>query len=130
MPTIPFERTTAQVIALDVAASTIVTFTTNANLARIPRSLVAFKPAGTAFTVDNGARLEVRDDDNILLFTLPAAGFLDQSTAQSRYTEAATSGRTFNTTNASYSISCNGGLADGGSTVFFRLTFDEVAVAW
>ena|SRR3990172_3767770 len=128
MPMIPFERTTAQVITLDTTAYTFATLAVNANVARVPRSLVIYKPAGTAFTVGAGARLEVQDDDNNVLFSVSAVGFLDQATAQSRYVEAATSGKAFTAGSTTFDLSATAGLSGGGSTVYFRLEYDEVPI--
>jgi hypothetical protein len=130
MPTIPFERTTAQIIDLDAASYTIATLTSNDKLARVPVALTAYKPAGDAFTVGAGCRLEVKDDDGNVLISLAAEGFLDQTTAQRRYTQAATSGRAFSGNSSTFTLSATAALSDGGSTVQFRFEFDEVPIEW
>ena len=130
MPLIPFELTAAQVIALDAAPYIFASLGANSGAVRVPRSFVVYKPAGDAFTVGIGARLEVKDDDNNLLFSIAAEGLLDQVGAQSRYVESATSGKSFSSGSTTFSISCSGALSGGGPNVYFRFTFEEVQVVW
>ena len=130
MPTIVFERTAAQMGAVDTTASTIATLSTNSNVAIVPVSLVLHKPAGTAYTVGAGARVVLKDDDNNVLFSVAAEGFLDQATTQSRY--VAPSATAFSTNSSVFSLSCTGTLTDAAASPAVRgkWTYEEVSVVW
>jgi hypothetical protein len=75
--------TPAQVAGID---STALEIMGSSGTVVIPRLLQVYRAAGGAFTVGAGARLEVIDEETYpnVLFSIPADGLLDQTTAQSR----------------------------------------------
>lgn len=82
---IPFTLTADEVAAATLAAQATIWTGENADtLVRVPMLLVLSKPAGDAFTVAPGARIQVVDEDGNIVWSCNAVGFLDQATAQSR----------------------------------------------
>lgn len=129
---IPFELTATQIGSIDSANYTLVTLSAATSLARVPRALILYKPAGVAYTCGAGSRIVVKDDDNNILFSVACDGFIDQSTAQSRYVESATSGKAFNANSLTFLLACTGSVADGGSSpnVKGKLFYDEFPIVW
>lgn len=125
MPMIPFSRTAAQMAATDATNDTFVTLETNARLARVPRLLILHMPAGDAYTVGADSRLEVIDDDNNVLFSVPSKGLFDQATAQSRILLPSTFALQASST--TFLLRHRGTLTEGtaSSTVYFQFYFDE-----
>lgn len=131
MPTIPFTRTAAQVGTIDSTAYDVLVAATNAGLARVPKSLVLYKPAGTAYTCAAGSRLVLKDDDGNVLFSLACEGFLDQATAQSRYLSPV-GGLALSANSTTFSLSCTGSVADavGSPDLNGRFSYEEAQIVW
>lgn len=132
MPEKLFSLTAAEVGSIDAAASTLETLPTNTRVARIPRSLTLFKPAGTAYTVGAGCRIEVKDTNGNVLFSVAAEGFLDSALAKSRCVEASTSGRAFTDGAATFTLSATSTLTAAAASPVLkgRLEYEERVLEW
>lgn len=128
MPMIPFQLTAAQVGAIDSTAKTIATLSTG--LVRVPTLLILYKPAGTAFTVADDVRLELKDDQGVIFFSIPATGFLAVATEQKRVLRAGP--MAFDTNNYLFKLSATGSVATatGAPVVYGRLFYEEHAGTW
>jgi hypothetical protein len=121
-----FQRDDEEMADIDATAATMFTGVAG-SLIRVPKALHVYKPAGTAYTVGAGARLEIKDEDGIVLFSLPAEGLLDQTTAQNRF--VLPNARAFNASNYAWKLSASGSIAAAAATqptVYFKLEYEVV----
>lgn len=133
MNMVQFSLTAAEVNVIDTTATfkTLKTLLTNTNIARVPVRLEITKEAGTAYTVGAGCRIQIKDNNGAVLFDFPAAGFLDQATAEGRVVMGSTAGKAFKDGGAtSFVMSATASLASGTGAVKGRLYFDEFQVVF
>ena len=121
-----FRREDDEMAAIDAAAATMFSGVAG-DMIRVPKALHLYKPAGTAYTIGSGCRLEIKDEDGVVLFSLPAEGLLDQTTAQYRY--ALPNAGIFNASNYSWALSATGAITAAAATqptVYFKLEYEVV----
>ena len=126
-----FIRTDTQMAGIDATALEFMVASTA--VCRVPKVVCIYKPAGVAYTIAAGARLEIRDKETApnILFSIPADGFLDQTTAQSRV--VLPSEGAYRVVNSGLTLWATGAITAAAGTqpdVNFRLFYDEYEVAW
>ena len=131
---IPFTLTPDQVAAMTAAAPfNIWTGESSSSLIRVPMLLVLSKPAGDAYTVAAGGRIQVADEDGNILWSVNCLGFMDQATAQSRVLRPTIAGGGIGSLpNYKFDLSCSAGLTKGTASPNLngRLFYDQVQVGF
>lgn len=74
----------AQVDTLDTVSVTIREEASGGDFVFVPTRLQIYKPAGVAYTLAAGTRLQIKDEDGLILFDMAAEGFLDSTSAVRR----------------------------------------------
>lgn len=131
---IPFTLTPDQLGAISMASPFNVWTGENASsIIRVPMLLVLSKPAGDAYTVAAGGRMQIIDEDGDILFSLNCLGFMDQATAQNRVLRpAAISGNADSLPNYQFNLACTQGLTKGAASPNLngRIYYDQVQIGF
>jgi hypothetical protein len=115
----------AEVDTLDTAAVTLREEASGGDFVFIPTSLQIFKPAGVAYTLAAGTRIQVKDEDGLILFDMAAEGFLDSTSAVRRVMRPAAGAFNALSYGAYLSLS-NTASGTTGPALYLRLDYEIV----
>jgi hypothetical protein len=119
--------TSTQVNGIDAADVTLFEMTDTSSIVRVPVALTVTKPAGTAYTVADGARIEIKDEDDNIWFSFDA-DFLATAAVVSRYVPAVYGSATAG--NKTLLISATGSIASGTSVLGLRIFHKQYPLTW
>ena len=123
---VPFELTSAQLLALDTTAVVIVTLQQYTGFVHFPTRIELSRQAGTAYTLTGDTRLVFTDDDNCQWFNVRAAGLLDSASANGRV--QVTDLLAENLGNYQVTVKATTNLASGTGSLRGRMYYIDVPV--
>ena len=122
------ELTASQVNGSDSADVELFTFKSRPGIARVPIGVSFYKPAGTAYTVAAGARVEIFDEDGEVWFSTDATALLATASASGRFQRPTNVAFTANPTTVSFRVT--GAVSAGDSTLGLRVYYKDYPIAW